>query len=434
MNTPASVRPTPSLRIEELGVQAFRTFKERVLVPFREGRRPAEPISALHGASCAGKSNLIAAVGAFFKASELCLNSPTGTHDVPANTFDPRLPITKRDRFRMEAPTEIDIRFADQRLLPLRLSAAPQGDALRYALTFLPPNEAPAPGHVFPAEKMRPLNDEIRAWLRTWLCEPLGSGSRPFARLAARDASHALSTGTPRALYPLPSLADELYRHRTSLDPMERDLWHRFLVAIRGLPPFENREIGVEWVDDAAEIVLEDRGRTVIRFHDLSASEQQALALAAFSFFSRAAVLAIEYPETHLDNPMKKALLTLLQRRIDAGRIDQVFLETHETQFDGPTVLRVFKKNDHYSDVTRGPSVGEAPADIDKKGRESGAKQGWVTRDGYTQLPDAMREELHLTLGGHVWFLKGKSRWEAWPGQELERLFPDEDTDDRDPE
>ena len=40
---------------------------------------------------------------------------------------------------------------------------------------------------------------------------------------------------------------------------------------------------------------------------------------------------------------------------------------------------------------------------------------------------------LSLALGGNVWFLKGKARWEAWPGQDLEKRFPREDTDDRDP-
>jgi len=268
----------------------------------------------------------------------------------------------------------------------------------------------------------------------SWKAEPLGPGSRPIAHLRSCHVGSAFQLGIPDGPYPLPPFAEELYRQRTSLDPAERDLWHRFIVAVRGLPPFEHRDLSVERLEDGScELVVEDRGRVVLRFSELSASERQALTLAAFSFLARSALLVTEYPETNLDNPMKKALVTLFQRRIDAGRIDQVFLETHETQFDGPTVLRVFRKDDRASDVVRGPSVGEAPPDIDRKGREQGAKQGWVTREGYTQLPDAMREELHLTLGGHVWFLKGKkSRWEAWPGQDLEKLFPNEDTDDRD--
>ncbi|MEZ4315111.1 MAG: hypothetical protein R3F14_44420 [Polyangiaceae bacterium] len=277
------------------------------------------------------------------------------------------------------------------------------------------------------------MNDEIRAWLRTWISTPLGPGSRAVARLPAREAASATRLGIPGPTFPLPPLAEEAYRHRTSLFPESRDLWHRFTVAVRSLPWFENREVSVERMDRVAELVIEDRGRSVLRFHELAASEQQALTLGLFSFFARAPLLIIEYPETHLDDAMKAALLTLLQRRIDAGRIDQVHLETHETRYDGPTVLRVFRREDGFSDVVRGPSAGEAPPEIDRKGKESGAKQGWVTREGYTQLPEPMREDMHLTLGGHVWFLKGKTKWEAWPGQDLERLFPSEDTDDRDP-
>lgn len=404
------------------------------MVPFRAGRRPAEALSALHGASSSGKTNLLSALVAFFRAADLCLASPGGALDVPHAASGSAGPITWRDRFRIDLPTEIDVRFADARLVSLRLTVTPHPGGLHYALTFLPPNDMPAPGHVFPADKLRPLADDLRAWLAAWLSEPFGPGSRPIAHLAARDSGSAFEHGLPRGPYPLLPLGEELYRRRTSLDPAERDIWHRFLVAVRGLPQFENREIGVDRISGGpAEIVIEDRGRTVLRFADLSASEQQALTLGAFSFLSRAALLVIDYPETNLDDPMKTALLTLLQRRIDAGRIDQVFLETHETRFDGPTVLKVFRRDGGWSDVVRGPSAGEAPPEIDRKGKEQGAKQGWVTREGYTQLPEPMREDLHLTLGGNVWFLKGKARWEAWPGQDLERLFPRDESDERDP-
>lgn len=417
-------------------MQGFRTIRERVMVPCRAGRRPAEPIVPLHGESSTGKTNVLAALGAFFRGADLCLQSSTGVHDLPGGgRGGQRGPITWRDRFRVDGPTEIDVRFADARLVHLRLTVAPAGQDLRYALTFLPPNDAPPPGQPFPESKLRPLNEEMRAWLGTWLREPLGPGSRPFAHLPARDCHTAMMLGVPDGPYPLDPLGEELYRKRVSLDPAERDLWHRFIVAARGLSQFESKDISVERLDGGpAELVVEDRGRAVLRFSDLSASEQQALTLGAFSFLAKAAILVIEYPETHLDNLMKSALLTLLQRRIDAGRIDQVYLETHETQFDGTTVLRAFRRPDGGTDVVRGPSVGEAPPDIEAKSRAHGAKQGWVTRDGYTQLPEAMREELQLTLGGHVMFLKGRSRWEAWPGQDLERLFPAEDTEDRDPE
>jgi len=435
VNVPSSVRPTPSLRIEELAVQGFRTIRERVMIACRAGRKPAEPIVPMHGDSNAGKSNALAAISAFFRAADLCLSSSTGVFDLPLGGRGAEVaPISWRDRYRIDGPTEIDVRFADPRLVHLRLTVTPQGSDLRYTLTYLPPNDAPAPGHPFPDNKLRPLNEELRAWLATWLREPFGPGSRPIAHLQARVSPSAFEHGVPEGPYPLPAFSGDLYRKRTSLDPADRDLWHRFLVAVRGLPQFETKDLSVEHhTGGPSELLIEDRGRTVLRFSELAASEQQALTLGAFSFLARAAILVIEYPETHLDNPMKTALLTLLQRRIDAGRIDQVFLETHETRFDGPTVLRAFRKPDGTTDVVRGPSTGEAPPDVDKKSREGGAKQGWVTRDGYTQLPEPMREELHLALGGNVWFLKGKSRWEAWPGQDLERLFPNEETEDRDP-
>jgi hypothetical protein len=55
-----------------------------------------------------------------------------------------------------------------------------------------------------------------------------------------------------------------------------------------------------------------------------------------------------------------------------------------------------------------------------------GAKQRWVTAEGYTQLPDAMREELAIGEGRHVWFLRGSGRWEAWREDELDRMMGSE--------
>lgn len=430
---PTSVRPTPALRIEEMAVRGFRTFKDRVIVPFRIGRKPAESIVPLHGDSNTGKSSLFSALGAFFRGADLCLSAPSGTYDIALGSRGaPGAPISYSDRFRIETPTEIDVRFADARLVPLRLTAVPNGTDLRLSLSYLLPNEAPALGHPWPEDKMRPLNEELRAWLGTWIHAPLGPETRPIAFLPAREIGSGFSHGVQTGPYPLAPFGEDLYRYRTALDPASRDLWHRFVVAVRGLIHFENKDISVERLDGPAELVVEDRGRMVLRFAELSASEQQALTLAAFSFLARSALLVIEYPETHLDNAMKAALLTMLQRRIDAARIDQVFLETHETHFDGPTLLRVHRKESGASDVVRAPSVGEAPLEIERKGREDGAKQGWVTREGYTQLPEMMREDLQVTLGGHLWFLKGKARWEAWAGPELERLFPREEPEDRD--
>lgn len=46
----------------------------------------------------------------------------------------------------------------------------------------------------------------------------------------------------------------------------------------------------------------------------------------------------------------------------------------------------------------------------------AGATHRWVTREGYTRLPPEMTKKLG---GTHVWFLRAKNGWEAWPEELL---------------
>lgn len=46
-------------------------------------------------------------------------------------------------------------------------------------------------------------------------------------------------------------------------------------------------------------------------------------------------------------------------------------------------------------------------------------RERWVNAEGVTRLPRAMREELGVGDGEHIWFLRGPERWEAWRESEL---------------
>jgi len=50
-------------------------------------------------------------------------------------------------------------------------------------------------------------------------------------------------------------------------------------------------------------------------------------------------------------------------------------------------------------------------------------RERWVDADGVTRLPTAMREELGVGDGAHIWFLRGPERWEAWQESEVSDLF-----------
>jgi len=64
---------------------------------------------------------------------------------------------------------------------------------------------------------------------------------------------------------------------------------------------------------------------------------------------------------------------------------------------------------------------GGAPLGVAAGARASGAELQLVTPEGYTQLPEEMRDVLGLRRGGLLWFLRSApgGKWEAWTADEL---------------
>ena len=81
---------------------------------------------------------------------------------------------------------------------------------------------------------------------------------------------------------------------------------------------------------------------------------------------------------------------------IQAGLRDQVIIESHVPTFDdGPSVIRFERGPSGETVVTRAPAADEAQRrDFDQRAKSHGAEAQWVTRDGYTQLPEIMRRRL----------------------------------------
>ena len=73
--------------------------------------------------------------------------------------------------------------------------------------------------------------------------------------------------------------------------------------------------------------------------------------------------------------------------------------------------------------MSREPTAPPEALELARQATERGARQRWVTGEGFTRLPDPMRDELAIGTGKHVWFLRGPERWEAWPEDELDRML-----------
>ena len=104
------------------------------------------------------------------------------------------------------------------------------------------------------------------------------------------------------------------------------------------------------------------------------------------------------------------------------GFVHQLIFESHAVTFDNDTVVRFRRDADGWTRV----EPGRAPPDnaVSDQAKKDGAKEVFVTPQGYTRLPESMRHELGLSeKGAHVWFLRGPDTWEAWPEAMLEAML-----------
>jgi hypothetical protein len=455
--TTESTDPRPSLRIAQLAITNFRTFHGRAVIPFRGPEGDADAIAVFHGDNGSGKSNAMAALDLFFQTAVLALHQTNEESEilvpwdqewsVTGHQGDRLLVLAYQDRpHGIEGPMAIEVSFTDPRLGRLRATCTPSGDQVRVRLARA---LQAAERSVVEGDAFAPVPKDERDQLVTWLSTPYGPWTRPLTIVDARRRHQGLDRQPQRSLMPT-SLAADLFRLRTSRRPEDRGTWRAFVKILHRFDALRGKEISMEhgpaklvpdlgapgsFVEEYGEVpdlVIEDRGRAVLALEELSSGEQQVIVLSAASLLSRSAILAVQEPEISLDYKNQRLLHEVLRDISRQGLVDQILLESHIPTFDGPEVIRFARRADGTTEVRRGPAVNKERRAIAQKAEEQGAKQRWVTRDGYTQLPDNMREDLQLKDGGHVWFLKGPRHWETWPEAEVDELFRvgDEDTSD----
>lgn len=422
-----------SLRIKELAITNFRTFRERTVIPFGSPGVGGDGIVTFHGDNGSGKSNAIAALDLFFNVALSCLSSHDNNGEVIGRWDVPLMGIQEftihyRDRpTGTDGPTEIEVTFGDARLGTLRVCLTPSGNRVRLQLQNIAIAESTGTEAAVTSLSRGSLRDQLKTWMET----PDGPGSYPLAVLSARRRAQWMAK-EPQLSLLHPSVAEELFSLRTALRPELRERWRVFTKVLERFATFQGKDISIERIEPGASpvIILEDRGRSVLPFGELSSGEQQIIVLIATSLLSNCRILIIEEPEISLDQRNQHLLRSILQAIADTGAADQVILESHVPSFDGPSVVRFRRDEGGATAVERVLSADPTAADLARRAEQQGAKQRWVTRDGYTELPEAMREDLHVGAGAHVWFLRGHERWEAWPEDELAQLLGEDDDAD----
>lgn len=433
---PMTPRSGPSLRIEEFTITNFRTFTKRTVIPFRSGDAKADAIATFHGDNGSGKSNALAALDLFFDALTHYFTSESAKRGsnmpVAWNTGgQTNWGLAFRDRpLGVEEPTDLEARFADERLGTLRIRFIPAGNAVSLRADRLIVADDNTPLH------FAPIHPSSRERFLTWIATPFGPGSTPCAVLDSHRRGSLRPSNEQAGSAFDTMLTEALFGLRTSFQPQDRDRWRTFLQLMQRFSTFRGRELSVDriTINGLAELTFEERGKSVLGLKELSSGEQQLVRLCAATVLIKSGLLAIQEPELSLDATNQRLFKELLREQINAGLRDQVIIESHVPTFDdGPSVIRFERGPAGETVVTRAPVANDARRrDLDQQAKSQGAEAQWVTRDGYTQLPDVMRGDLKLTNGGHLWFLKGQRTWEAWPEDQLAALLadPEEKKDD----
>lgn len=426
-----NMRATPSLRIARLVIENFRTFRGSVEIPLATND-VADEVAVFHGSNGAGKSNALAALDLFFRAS---LYWADGRASLASD--DRPLSWDQRDNYSglmassrdwppgVRAPLRVEVQFAHAKT-PFSITLSPAGNRVNLRMDGV---WAPGSPPLAALHTLDPAETKYLASIIDQLQAPMGVGSKPFFRLDARRHSYrfvgegAAPPDAPSS--PLsPDLAARLNDLATSFEPLDTERWRAFTSLVSRFKTLAGRDVTIPRMSDgSADLRFEIRGKQILRISELSSGEQQIVAMCAAVLTSRAAIVAIEEPEISLHPDYQKLVRDVLREQVQSGLIDQIILESHVPVFDGPEVVRFSRSPEGATSVVRQAS--DAEDELRARARATGAEPQWVTPEGYTQLPSDMIENLGIRGGGHLWFLQSKpgGRWEAWTAAELDAMF-----------
>ncbi len=407
------------MKVVNFHIHRFRTFADPTPIPL-DGDSPV----VLHGGNGSGKSNALAALDFYFRGLRFVLprvrNRPLGGGDAPdilfemdKSTHPNALVVRRRDFSRGDAgvlqPMRLQATLAGATLQTVGLTVSPVGDQVRLVVDVGPP-----------------IEQDGAAALLNELTTFHGASAAPFVWLDARRRERSVSIGLPAAEPDAPGspiskeIAQRLMELAGSLEPADRERWRLFQDLVRRFPTLKGYEASVRTGPSGdVELTFELPRKQVLRHTELSSGEQQVVALMATVLTARSPIVAIEEPEISLSAENQSLLRGAFSEMLKSELVEQIILESHVPAFDGPEVLR-FERTNGTTKVERG-RADPSHADLVLRASETGAETQWVSREGYTRLPEVMLEKMGLHGGAYVWFLRNQAgRWEALREDEVD--------------
>jgi AAA domain, putative AbiEii toxin, Type IV TA system len=232
-------------------------------------------------------------------------------------------------------------------------------------------------------------------------------------RTLAREAAESPSPLATRE--PLPrTLGKALYDAERATDT-RRARFRRFTTALDRLhdlvgPGRWRMDFDIE--ADQAELVLDDGSdRLPVPLRLMGSGIQQIATLCAGLMVTEADIVAIEEPELNLRWTAQRALRDVLHEIVaGADGLSQLLLASHSGQFEeeptfylltrGPDGPHLHKKPAEEARLFTQPEAPPSPSGTH-------APLGYLTSEGVVEVPPAVRENLGLTHGGGVLFVRG---------------------------
>lgn len=432
------------MKLLEFSVAGFKNIRTKVTLD------QLGPINVIHGPNNVGKSNLLQAMGLFFR----CLEGVLLEEPMPLQPYHLRgLELQSRHIFHLEAPTKVrleaKLEVVQEELtkagigqsLPagevdLALELIWNGDhTLRHVRRFRFANGFDAIQQKLGETEKEDVLRFARSLAKNF---PVQEGpNQQFAIIGVRRDLE-LDQVSREGSDPAP-LALEMYDCRESLDTARRDRWLAFVEAMQEFTDITGDgvfEVTFQRREDKARLVF-DTPEARIPLRLLGTGVQQVAALLGHMLLSNGSIVAIEEPELNLrwdlQDKLRRVFERLVTERPRRGP-SQIFLSSHSPAFEWGDDFYSMEPGKDGPSVTRRPVSAAKLAvgcDPPHAGLPEDASQAYISSQGVVKVPEYIRAALGLVGGGGVVFLEEENEVHLLSNaQFLQRLGAVDDDDE----
>ncbi len=393
------------MRLLSFEVQGFKNL----VAPVR--LEDLGPINVLHGANNVGKSNLLRAVGVFFRLLALVRGSARQKIET-IYLKEGEIPVADLFNYAVPAPIRVSVSL---RIEDAELSLAGIERLLDCnEITIVVSLTALEGGLAFRVHSFRFRED-------TEAIEPASNAEQDqFAlRIASFVASRALGPrGAPHVDVhrQLDVAVDALYDASASTDRKHAMQWNRFVEVMGAFRDIlgEGRFLAVLPRGAPHATLLYETATMRVPLHALGSGVQQIVALFGHVLTCGAAIVIVEEPELNLRWSLQERVRDALRDLVGKeGAPSQLFLTSHSGAFESGDSFYLMQPGPGGPTVERRP-VSEVPLVVGGPVAEATVKAPraptHVSGEGTLRLPDRIRKAVGVEHGGGVCFVdKGES-------------------------